>query len=116
MPATLRAALVATLPSYRFAQFRGYPARNSTGWQELHVERLERAFSDGETTVRHDLVEGQPVVLSVRNSAWDSDHFGFGVASINLVHSEESPKDNARCQALLNEALSELRADDVRFV
>lgn len=113
---TLRDALVSTIPSYQFDRYRNYPARDAEAWQRFYLQRLDQSLRDRDNTVHYDVVDGQPVILGVRYSEWDSHHFGYGVASINLVHSQESATSNTRCVALLADILSELRSREVRFV
>lgn len=101
-----------TLPSYPYDHFRNYPATSPNAWQVLIFQRLESP----EMIVFSDVVDDFPILLGVKVTQWDREHFGFGVAAIEVVHSHETPPSNSRMAELLTQCLGNLRDLNVRFV
>lgn len=109
-------ALVSATPLWPFDRYRSYPARDPEAWQRFYVRRIDQFAQRAANTLRYEIVDGLPVLLGVRLSEWDSQHFGYGVASINLVHSQQSEASNRRCARLLSDILAVLRSEKIRFV
>lgn len=102
----------ATLPSYPYDHFRYYPATAPGAWQAHFLQRLQNP----EITFFSDVVDDLPVLIGVKMAQWDREHFGFGVAAIDIVHSHETPSSNSRMGELLTQCIGHLRDLDIRFV
>lgn len=109
-------ALVSAAPSWPFDRYRSYPARDPEAWQRFYVRRVDQFAQGTGNTLRYELVDGLPVLLGVKLSEWDSQHFGYGVASIDLVYSHQTGASNRRCAQLLSDILAALRSEKIRFV
>ncbi len=101
-----------TLPSYPYDHFRNYPATAPGAWQALFLQRLQKS----EATLFCDVVDGLPLLIGVTMAQWDKEHFGFGVAAVDIVHSHETPSGNLRMGELLTQCIAYLRDLDIRFV
>ena len=104
------------LKDYRFDPFRGYPADRPDAWEGYFISRLQGLLKDPLWTVFSSEPSDPLCVLACRVSPWDSDHFGFGMASIHVVFCPEQIGSEHHIAKLLNKCLEELRRRDVRFV
>lgn len=109
-------AISSLIASYQFDHYQNYPAATGSRWQTYRVQRISRILQDKDSMVYSEMADGHPVVLVSKHSAWDTDHFGFKVARIDLIHSHETPASNQACARLLKTLLADLRKNNVKFV
>jgi len=105
-------AVEAALPSYPYDHFRCYPSTAKDSWQTLFYQKL----LNSERTFFVDLGDNFPIFIGVGMNQWDRDHFGFGVAAIDIVFSNETSISNTHMAQLLQRCVAHLRDHDFRFV
>ncbi len=104
------------LPSYRYDQYRFYPARKDDAWEEYFLERLYQLFKNPEWWFFYRTLKNVPYLLGCRISKWDSDHFGFKMASLHLLISGETIESEEILSALIEDCLKKLHDGGVKFI
>jgi ribosomal protein S18 acetylase RimI-like enzyme len=114
--ADLRDRIVPFIAAYEFDHYRRYPAIKETAWQALLLETLSRRCSEPESLVIVEADAGPPFVLAAKLPSWDKEHFGFGMASVELAFCPRGIMQKEVVGRLLSTCLDTLRARNVRFV
>ncbi len=97
-----------------FDPFRHYPALHADPplWQGYWRQRLTQLAADPHVHfLTHDAV-----ILAVRDSTWDRNHFGFGMATLQVLLAADVPDLQQQLAVLLLEARALLHDKQVRFV
>ena len=91
-------------------QYKNYPAKSPKHWLQYRNKQLLSFFQSPEHLVYYDA----DVLLICRNSSWDRDHFGFGMAMISLFSSDNV--DPKAANEVVTGCLNQLAAMGVKFV
>lgn len=110
------AATEKTIPLYRFDKYMLYPSVDKTRWQKYLLQRLSDSLQNTETRFFFETVGGGLFLLGCRVPRWDEEHFGFGMATINWVMCPDVRSSGAVMGKLLDDCISFLRDNDVKFV
>ncbi len=110
------AALEKTIPLYRFDQYVLYPSVEKTCWQKYLLRRLSDSLQNAETSFFFEIVDDYLSLTGCRISKWDEEHFGFKMATINWVVCPDLRMSSTVTGKLLDECISFLRDNNVKFV
>ncbi len=110
------AALSAAVPDYRFDQYRLYPSTNKAAWHGYRRARIVDSLEDPESLFWGDVVDGYPLLIGCTLPRWDEEHFGFRMAKINWMISQDTPQAAEVTQTLLERCIAALSSRDVKFV
>jgi len=103
-----------SLPTYEYDQYRGYPAKNGSGWQKYFIMRQRKKFQNPEWLFFCEVYDDTPYVLGCRVPTWDEEHFGFKMAMISAIFLyNEKP---AKLAGMIDRCLLLLRERDIKFV
>jgi L-amino acid N-acyltransferase YncA len=109
-------SIEAQLSAYPYDQYVRYPAVDREGWKKLLLARIARAAADPQSKTFGGSAPGRELVVAIRDAEWDRGHFGFGVASAQVLFAPSRPTLAAELDQLLEECLTELRRREVKFV
>lgn len=109
-------AIERMIPSYHSDQYMHYPSIDKACWQKYLLKRLVDSFEDEESNFFFETVDGGLFLLGCRVPRWDEEHFGFGMATINWVMCPDVESSGAVMGKLLDDCISFLRDNDVKFV
>lgn len=109
-------AIEKMLPSYCFDQYMFYPAVGKSCWKKYLLKRLTDSFQDKESSFFFEVVEGFPFLLGYKIPQWDEEHFGFKMAMIDWFIFPDIGNSSNVMEKLLNDCISFLRNNSVKFV
>lgn len=111
--AALQAIAAEHLAAYRYDPFLHYPAPAATvpHWQQHWHARLTALRADAQV----DLYASDGAILATRDSAWDRAHFGFGMATVQILLAAEGDAGHRAIARLLPRLKRGLRRRAVRF-
>ncbi len=112
----VREAIAKTIPQYIFDQYRHYPAADSDGWRHFLQNRVDDLLTNEEALVFIEISEGFIYLVGCKVPRWDEEHFGFGMAKVDLLLYPADRYPNAIMGRLLDESIAFLRNANVRFV
>lgn len=104
------------LPSYRYDQYRLYPSAKINAWEDYLLKRLTNDLGNEECVFFFEKVDNLPFLLGCRMPAWDEEHFGFRMATINWNIYQNNDLSYKIIGKLLGNCLSFLRERNVEFV
>ena len=81
----IRNELINYVDSYTYFQYKNYPSQNKDSWKSFYKYYLDQLFNNDEWKFHFEKIENIPFLLGCRFSKWDSDHFGYKVAFINIL-------------------------------
>jgi L-amino acid N-acyltransferase YncA len=106
----------ADLRGFRFDHYVSYPTTGKDGYVDFAVGRLRQSLNSHEKQVFASGSAESLVVVVSRVPAWDENHFGFRMASIEVVVAPEDPRHSEPLRSAFEHCLADLRARSVRFV
>ena len=110
------AALEETIPLYGFDQYMLYPFADKTDWRKYLARRLSDYLHSKEACCFYDVAGDHICMAGTRLSQWDEEHFGFKMAMMNWLVHPNTPETDLVLARTLDDCLSHLRANGVRFV
>lgn len=104
------------IPIYKFDQYLNYPSAKEKSWEAFLKYRMETALESDEITLFGDLYKGYAVILLVKISKWDKEHFGFKVANLSVLVPSFDEDYKIVLKGLLGKLLSFLKSENVKFI
>ena len=92
-----------------------YRAIHGAAWMDYLFKRVWELAESDDGEIFFKTIDGNLYLLGCRISSWDEEHFGFGMAKIDLIISPGGDKDREVMGGLLDECLCSLREKGVRF-
>jgi L-amino acid N-acyltransferase YncA len=101
---------------YKYDQYLNYPSANEKSWEDFLKYRLETSLESEEVTLFGDFYKGYAVLLLVKISKWDKEHFGFKVANVSVLAPFLDEDYKIVLQGLLRKLFTFLESENVKFV
>lgn len=101
---------------YKYDQYLNYPSTKEKSYEAFLKYRLDICLESDEVTLFGDLYKGYAVLLLVKISKWDKEHFGFKVANITVLAPFLNEDYKNVLLGLLNKLSSFLKSENVKFV
>lgn len=105
-----------TVSSYKYDQYRSYPAGKKDAWERYFLIRLSQLLENDEWMFSCRTPHNIPYLLGSRLSKWDHDHFGIEMANISVLLSGDSEESEEILSVMLDECLEKLRNNRIKFV
>jgi len=98
-----------------YNHYRYYPSKFKQGWVNFTIDQISHQNKIREYFFCYDVKKENQLLISIRISKWDEEHFGFKLAMLEFILFDENVK-NGNLENSFQEIIEFLNKNNIRFI